>query len=234
MGKKIKYIFFDLDHTLWDYENNSARILEEMYQFFGLDQCFSSSQAFMKVFHYENNLLWNKYNRGDIDREHIRRERFKKILKGRVESINGQALEMSDFFIEHCPNGSKLVDGAAEVLSTLSEEYPMSIITNGFTDTQGKKLNASKIQSYFEHVITSESAQSRKPAKEIFDIALNQANTEGDHSIMIGDNLNADAIGARNAGLHSVWFDPQGIRLPYPQYRISHLSELPELIQSIK
>ena len=152
--KKITHIFFDLDHTLWDYETSSAQALDTLFDKFQLGQMFVSPEAFIKVFHHVNGALWDRYNKGEIDREYIRTERFARVVAGRMEPNYNWTNEMSDYYISYCPTLPNLMEGTLEVLEGLKENYVLGIISNGFTDTQTVKLQSSKIDHYFQYVIT--------------------------------------------------------------------------------
>lgn len=231
--KKLRHIFFDLDHTLWDYETSSQQALTELYQRFDLSQLFVSADAFIKVFHHVNGELWDRYNKGEVDREHIRTERFARMVKGRIEENYEWTNKMSDFYISYCPTLPNLMPGTMEVLDRLQEQFEMSIISNGFTDTQSIKLQRSGIDHFFSHVITSESAKSRKPDTAIFDHALELSQTKKEEVIMVGDNLKTDIAGAVAAGWEAIWYQPEpdGKRHNKPhQPMIRDLREIVDLV----
>jgi YjjG family noncanonical pyrimidine nucleotidase len=231
--RKLKHIFFDLDHTLWDYDTSSMEALTELYNRFNLDQLFTSTEAFIKKFHFVNAGLWDRYNKDEIDREYIRKHRFASVVAGRMDPDEQLTNEMSDFFISFCPTLPYLMEGAVEVLENLKDDFGLSIISNGFTDTQSVKLSSCKIDHYFEHVITSESAGSRKPSTEIFDHALALASVAKEEVIMIGDNLNTDIAGAKAAGWEAIWYcqEKEEIRHNNPHKPvIYHLKEITELV----
>jgi putative hydrolase of the HAD superfamily len=233
--KGLKHIFFDLDHTLWDYDTSSQQALTELFHRFRLDQLFSSAEAFIKKFHHINGGLWDRYNKDEIDREYIRKHRFANVVAGRMEPNEHLTNQMSDFYISYCPTLPYLMDGAIEVLDSLKDTFDLSILSNGFTDTQAVKLANCKIDHYFEHVITSESARCRKPSREIFDHALELASVRSDEVIMIGDNLTTDIAGAKSAGWEAIWYcqEKEKIRHNNPHNPvIYHLKEITELVSS--
>jgi putative hydrolase of the HAD superfamily len=232
--KKYTHIFFDLDHTLWDYDANSTEALTEVYHEFGMDQLFTTPTSFIGVFHHVNHGLWDRYNKGEIDREDIRQQRFAMVMKGRTEPDRKLSMAMSDYFIAECPKKPNLIDGAKEVLDSLLPHYSLSIITNGFDDTQATKLKFCGIDHYFDQLITSETTGSRKPDREIFDHAISLTKADPQKVLMIGDNLNTDIAGARAAGWEAVWFNPtidNHEQVPHKPV-ISHLSEILDLVSS--
>ena len=209
MTKSYKCIFFDLDHTLWDYESNSEESLLELYQLYKLETLGAVPfPAFYQNFVRINNHIWDQYDRGEIGREVIRNDRFNRVFQQSGVNNYDLSLAFSADYIRESPKKSKLVPHAKEVLDYLKPRYPLFIITNGFEEIQGTKLQASGITHYFESVVTSARAGHKKPAKEIFEFALNQNGFRAEDTIMIGDNLLTDIAGARNASIDHVFFNP--------------------------
>ena len=222
----ITHVFFDLDHTLWDYETNARETLTEVFDNYGINAYYSSANAFINSFHYTNSKLWKRYNSGEIDRDFIRANRFRLLFENRgsiSDTLNGT---ISDYFFQTCPRKTALIDGAIGVLDRLSEEYELGIITNGFEDTQNIKLRESGIRKYFEHVITSETAGHRKPSAAIFELAQSMSGATSDTAIMIGDNYNTDISGAKNANWRAFWFNPENSNTYDHDLQIQELSEL--------
>lgn len=206
---KYQAVFFDLDHTLWDYDTNSSELLTELFYAYELDQASSFGlNYFLDTFIQVNNKLWNNYNKGHIDREEIRSKRFANILKAMGIRNDELALELSDVYIDRCPRKTNVFPYTYEVLDYLKEKYPLFVLTNGFNDVQEIKLSCSKLSPYFQGVITSESSGHRKPSREIFEFALSQAKSSHHNSIMIGDNLSTDIAGAAGINMDTVFFNP--------------------------
>lgn len=228
---KYTHIFFDLDHTLWDYEANARKVLSDLYHEFELNQHLDADvERFLQKFIQTNDILWAKYNVGEIGRDDIRLSRFKNLLT----ALNGTAdldhMKMSEYFLYHCPRQSKIMDGADMILDYLSKRYHLSIITNGFDDVQSVKLNACGLDKYFSHVFTSESTGFKKPSREIFDHAVATVNASHDKCLMIGDNPNTDILGAQNSGITPVLYNPTGKIKSTCPIQIEHLSELMRLL----
>lgn len=205
-----KHIFFDLDHTLWDYEKNSNEALAELFlkyklKSLGVNNCDEFNLCFEKV----NSSLWNDYNKNKISRDGIREQRFLRILNS--FEINDEELSntLSIEYLMLCPTKPHLMPYTLEVLDYLKENYHLHILTNGFNDVQKLKLERSKLQPYFSTVVTSDSAGYKKPMSSIFKFAIDAANARKDESIMIGDNLQTDILGARNFGMDTVYFNPK-------------------------
>jgi len=230
--KKYKALFFDLDHTLWDYEKNSSEALTDLYNKYELHKNEALSlESFLETFTEVNFKLWSNYNKGHINRDDIRKKRFHDILKkyGRVdESIT---LSMSDDYVKSCPLKTNLFPYTHEVLGYLKEKYTLYILTNGFDDVQAIKITESKIAPYFEGMITSETTGHRKPSKEIFDFAVSTAKSTNQTSLMVGDNLTSDIGGAQKAEIDTVFFNPKRFEhKANVNHEISCLSQLMDIL----
>ena len=222
-------VFFDLDHTLWDYETNAHETLSEVYQVFDLNRGWNSPELFIESFHEYNHQLWDLYNFGKIDRAFIREKRFVKILDD-VKLSNVDGIEVSDFFISSCPQKSGLLPGAINILEYLATKYELAIITNGFTDTQSIKIKSSGLENYFEIVVTSENANARKPSAEIFEYAMALTNSSPENAVMIGDNLKTDIEGALAINMKAIWLTDSEVASPKNCSKIKTLAELESLL----
>lgn len=227
-SKKYKCIFFDLDHTLWDYETNAKLTLQELYLQYGLlSKGVHEFEAFHKKFQEVNSALWYHFDRGAITSEVIRRERFKQILEAFNAHEEKLCADLSHDYLNTCPLKGNLMPHAHETLTYLSERYALTIITNGFEEIQHLKLTAGNLHRYFNHIITSQKAGHRKPARQIFDYALQLNNAAANEAMMIGDNLVTDIGGARNAEIDGVLYNPEKISHQETPFReITSLSEL--------
>lgn len=204
--KEIKHIFFDLDHTLWDFEKNSALAFEKIFEDLNFE---INSEFFMSVYNPINVAYWKLYERNEIDQETLRVNR----LKDAFEAINFEVtLEeinvISDLFMTYLTTHNHLIDGAVEVLEYLKEKYVLHIITNGFSKVQEVKMQKSNLDQYFISITNSEVAGHKKPHENIYNYALTVANAKKNESIMIGDSFEADVLGALNFGIQAVYFNP--------------------------
>jgi YjjG family noncanonical pyrimidine nucleotidase len=207
--KEYKCVLFDLDHTLWDYETNSAEALQHLYQRHELQSKGSSSlETFLKNFVEINTSIWILYDEGKIHKDVIRLERFHKIFQSVGIDDYELSLKFSDDYLRESPRKKNLLPNTLEVLDYLKPKYPLFIITNGFDEIQGTKISSSGITDYFKTVVTSEKAGHKKPAREIFDYVLSNNGFAASEAIMIGDNLLTDIKGAHNANVDSVFFNP--------------------------
>ncbi len=208
---KYKHIFFDLDHTLWDYDTNASEALFELFDKHQLDKLDRfDKKDLAKTFFEVNYDLWDLYNVGAIQRPDIRERRFPTIF----ERLGANRADVPpNFEIEYvslAPTKSATFDGAHDILEYLSVKYELHVITNGFDDIQTIKLESSNMDRFFDVIITSETTAYRKPDKEIFELAMDRAGAQLEHSMMIGDNLESDIKGAINVGMDHVWFNPEG------------------------
>ena len=203
--RSIKHVFFDLDHTLWDFEKNSELELLSIYYNYGLHQRgISLEKEFIKVYKQINDEFWEKYRTNKVTKETLRLMRFSRTLEYFGITDKCLANDISIDYTENCPKRTILIDGSIELLNYLQISYTMHIITNGFEEVQSIKLINSKLDSYFDKIITSEAAGEKKPNSAIFDFALDLTGATIDNSIMIGDNLNTDIKGAIEIGMHSI------------------------------
>lgn len=230
--KSYEVIFFDLDHTLWDFDKNSSEALRELYSEFDLETK-TGIEAEKFIAHYKtiNYTYWEAYRKGEISKEDLRVKRFSHAFG----DFGFHDLEMhekfSDGYVRVSPEKTHLFPNAHETLQYLFEKYPMYIITNGFQEIQHKKLKNCKLDHFFKHVITSEIAGVRKPHADIYKYALGLANSIAPRSIMIGDEPSVDLLGAKNLGIDQVYFDAENRPTDFvPTHRITDLIELKNIL----
>ncbi len=229
---KYKHIFFDLDRTLWDLENNSVETLHELFEKYELkNRGVTNFDQFIKIYKGINKDLWDLYREGEITKEFLRNQRFKLTLK-KFDIENAELAEkLGDYYVENSPYKKRLFPHTIEALDYLKKKYQLHIITNGFEEVQHIKMKISGLDQYFEQVVTSEAAGAKKPRKEIFEYSLNIANAKAEESLMIGDDLAVDIIGAKNAGVDQVFVNY--FEEPHeegPTYEIKSLDTLMEIL----
>lgn len=225
-------IFFDLDHTLWDYETSARETLNELFDQYDLMNIgVPSLEEFQQRFREVNQQLWHLYDHGRITSEVIREERFKQILGYFQVNEPEISRKLSADYLNACPRKGNLMPGALEVLKYLSQRYQLTVITNGFEDVQRIKLEAGNITHYFTHIITSQKAGYKKPAREIFEFALGANNITAEKVVMIGDNLATDIAGANNASIDVIFYNPDKLgHQALVTHEIHHLEELCTLL----
>lgn len=229
---KVRQLFFDLDRTLWDFEANSKRALQHLYESLSLGDTIEHFMHFHHTYIRVNANLWQQYGKGKLSKEALRDNRFKDALAHHGIHDHQLAQKMSDGYIEMSPKQTALFPGAIETLTELKrQQYRMHIITNGFHEVQHVKLETSGLKSFFDVVLSSESIGFTKPHREIFQEAQRLTNCQPQHAIMIGDDFKADIIGALNANWTAIHFDPE-IKFKKERNvpRVRSLNELPEVI----
>lgn len=203
----IRHIFFDLDHTLWDFERNSEACLKEIYAHEVAGKV--SYEAFIQTFRVINKSLWRQLETNVVTHDELRRVRFRNtLLTLDVSCTEEESLAMNDRFMQLLPVQRHLVAGTLEILDYLHPKYELHIISNGYLDIQTRKMTQSGLLPYFRHIITSDVSGSRKPDRQIFDFALESAGATPECSVYIGDDEIADKAGSENAGLPFIHFDP--------------------------
>jgi putative hydrolase of the HAD superfamily len=203
-------LFIDFDDTLYDTHGNAVIALSETFECFHLDRYFEDPQVFYDAYWTANIDLWTQYAKGEITRDYLIVERFRRPLsvgKG-IEVTKELCLEISDRFLDFCASKPGVIDSAHEVMGYLKQKgYRMHMCSNGFHEVQYKKLNACGLRDYFDTIILSEDAGVNKPSKAYFDYALKVSSASRETTLMIGDNLQSDILGALNAGLDAMLFN---------------------------
>jgi putative hydrolase of the HAD superfamily len=233
MQMAYKDLFFDLDHTLWDFETNSKETIQELYITHRLaDLGIVDFDGFYSTYSAHNHRLWDRYTKGFIKQEELRWKRVYLSLLDFKVANEPLAKAMSQAYLEILPNKTHLFPYTIEILEYLKQkEYKMHLITNGFESVQFKKIKNSGLADYFIEVITSEASNSLKPQKEIFEYALKNAKASVNESIMIGDNESADIQGGINIGMDTIFVNHIQVVPTVPAtYTITHLKELENIL----
>lgn len=201
----ITDVFFDLDHTLWDFDRNSALTFNKIFE---LNNIQVNILEFLSYYEPINLEYWKLYREEKIEKKALRYGRLNDAFLAMKYQVDENVIfKLSDDYIAHLTTFNYLFDNTFEILDYLNQNYKLHIITNGFEEVQHKKLNQSKIIHYFDTITNSEMVGVKKPNPKIFNYALNQANTLIDKSIMIGDSYEADIIGAKSIGMDVIFFD---------------------------
>lgn len=231
---KYKHLFFDLDHTLWDFEANARATLSHLYLELDLEKRgVYDFELFYRNYIAHNDKLWERYRNGYIKQEELRVKRMWLALLDFKIADDTLAGEMNVRFLDLLPTRTLLFPDTKETLQYLTDKgYSLHLITNGFEKTQHNKLKYSGLDVYFKHVVTSEGSNSLKPKKEIFEYAFHKAEARPEQSIMIGDTIEVDILGAVNAGIDQVHVNHltkepvQVAENKFPTYTIYSLKEL--------
>ena len=231
MVKKYEHIFFDLDRTLWHFDENSKKVLQEIFTIFKLNQTIRSFDIFLAKYLEVNNQLWDAYGNDKIDKETLRWKRFSDTLLFFNIENRELSFQIGDYYINWSPKQTLLFPHTIEVLEYLSKKYQLHIISNGFEEVQYLKLTNSKIIHYFKQIILSERVGVKKPHPFIFKKAMKQAGATFKNAIMIGDDLYADIYGAQRVKMDHVYFNYyKTVHDKKVQYEINSLSELVKIL----
>lgn len=232
----MKHIFFDLDHTLWDFEKNSKMTLEILFEELSLGDHLPSFQRFHTKYKKINAKLWHQYGKGKLEKSVLRVKRFSDTFSEFEFTNNTLAERLATRYVEVSPYQTNLFPNAISTLDELkSHGYQMHIITNGFKEVQFIKLTQSGLLDYFDVILCSEEVGKNKPSKEVFQEALRRANAVPTESLMIGDDYHCDVIGAENSGIPAILFSPKnGHREGTHDWQIKDLKEITEMIPWIK
>jgi putative hydrolase of the HAD superfamily len=229
---KYKHLFFDLDHTLWDYEANARSSMQHLYDIFELkERGIHDFELFYRYYSRHNDKLWEQYRNGLVKQDELRVKRMRLALLD-FKIVDEELSErMNVQFLDLLPTRTYLFADCIETLSYLTEKkYTLHLITNGFEEVQHNKLKYSGLTKYFTEVITSERSNSLKPNREIFEFAFEKSNARPEESIMIGDNIEVDIVGAMNVGIDQVFVNHNHIeprvKATYVVYSLKELEDI--------
>lgn len=226
----------DLDDTLWDTKHNNQKSLHELYTALNWGQYFVSFDDFVSLYEPINHALWAEYAEGKIDQETLSIDRLRRPLEGKVELSRGEWLDINEQFLSLVTAQRGLCAEALPILSYLHERYQVCILSNGFGQIQYAKLRDTGLLPYVHHVVLSEDIGINKPSRRIFEHALELCGADAVESVMIGDSWFTDIVGASNAGIDSIWYNPEGFDLleaqgvTPPRHTIRALKELYTLL----
>ncbi len=228
MYKHKQHVFFDLDHTLWDFDKNSALTFQKLFKRHAIDVRL---EFFLEVYRPINLNYWKLYREEKIKKDDLRFLRLDDTFKALNVSITEALINtLSDEYVYFLTTYNHLFDGTLEILEYLKPNYKLHIITNGFKEVQHGKLEKSGISHYFETVTNSEMVGVKKPNRKIFDHALSIAGADVNSSLMIGDNLEADILGAKNMGMDALCFNYHKEIIPKEIIAIDDLLELKQYL----
>lgn len=228
-------IFIDLDDTIWDFTANSHVSLEIMYRDLDIARIYPDYDAFSSAYYAKNSELWALYHHGKIEKDFLIIERYAHLLRtiGYNDIDNRLAQRMNEYYLDTLALQTQLVPYAIELLDYLTQRgYNLYILSNGFIEVQHKKLQSAGIEDYFERMVLSDEIGINKPDRRLFDYALEVTHSQAADTLMIGDNYDADILGAMQAGWGQIYFDRnhRGITAQEPQHTVHSLKEVMDIL----
>lgn len=222
-----KHLFFDLDHTLWDFAVNEKITLNQLFEKHKLNRYFSSFDNFFDTYKPINKDLWLNYRNGNIPKETVKINRFLDTFRFVGLDDVKMAELIADEFVELSPLQTQLIPYTKEILTYLKPKYDLHIITNGFVEVQYIKLEKSGLRPYFKGIFVSEEIGYQKPDTNFFDCVVNGCGANKKECLVIGDNLEVDILGAKDYGLDQVYFNPD--QTPHKEVVFKEITFLAEL-----
>lgn len=227
---KYEIIIFDADDTLFDFRKSERDAFKNTMIEFNIEY---NENYHLKIYSNINTTIWKEFEYGLITQKELKIERFKR-LSDKL-NINFDEVEFAKSYMKHLSFASFLYDDSTSLIESLHKNYRLSIITNGLTDVQNRRIRKSAIAKYFEDIVISEEVQVSKPDSKIFELALNNMKyTDKSKVLMVGDSLTSDIQGGINFGIDTCWFNPDKITNKTgmkPNYEISNLTDLKDILR---
>jgi len=221
---KYKWLLFDADNTLFDYDKSEKFAFSEACKSFDIHVSYILIDRYKQI----NRYLWSELEKGNITSEKLRVKRFKFLFEDL--NINVKAKAFSNKYLDELSKTDFLIDGTLDVLNFLKGKVELAIITNGIKFVQNGRLKASKLDVFFKEIIISEDVGISKPDKLFFDYTLNKINfTHKNEILIIGDSLSSDIQGGNNSDIDTCWFNPNesgNITSIKPTYEINKLNDV--------
>ncbi|SMO60668.1 YjjG family noncanonical pyrimidine nucleotidase [Solitalea koreensis] len=229
---KYNHLFFDLDHTIWDFDKNAEETLRELFIVYDLPSIgLHSADEFITTYTRNNHQLWADYHLGKINKQQLRETRFRKTFMELSVNEHLIPLDFEKDYVRICPTKTHLFPHAHETLAYLQAKYKLHLISNGFQESTLMKVENTGLGKYFDNINISEVIGINKPHRGIFDHALTLANGTVDNSIMIGDSLEADIMGAKSIGMDCIFFNPRNVKHDIEvDHEIACLDELTKIL----
>lgn len=220
----IQHIFFDLDHTLWDFDKNSGLAFDTVFR---KNRILVELEKFLAAYTPVNENYWKLYQENKVTQEDLRYGRLRESFGQLGIEITDQEIDLiADDYVDHLPRYNHLLEGTQEMLDYLKPKYDLHIITNGFKEVQYKKLSNSGIAHYFKTITTSDDAGVKKPHRKIFEVALERSGASVAQSVMIGDNLEADIMGAQELGMQAILYNYYSREFPTTCRQVLKMKEI--------
>lgn len=225
--KGIEHIFFDLDHTLWDFDLNSKLAYGQIFR---QEKISLDLDDFIKIYEPLNLEFWRKYRNNEIRKEELRYQRLKTAFDACDYQLDDVKIDLfANLYMEYLPNYNHLFEGCHELLQDLKSRFKLHCITNGFQEVQKLKMDQSNLTQYFDVILTAEEAKVKKPDAKIFHMALERAGASTNNSLMVGDSYEADVLGAQNLGMRTIYLKVDA-PAQFETGQVQKLSEIQSLL----
>lgn len=226
-----RFVFLDLDDTIYDFHKAEHIALSKTLETLGLEPREEVLNRYSAI----NAAQWRLLEQGKLTREQVKERRYQLLFD--EFGIDVDPVRAARTYEHNLSIGHYFVDGAEQLLETLSQEYQLYLVSNGSVDIQMPRIASGDIQRYFQGVFISEAIGHNKPSKAYFDaVFATIPDFEKEKAVIVGDSLTSDILGGKTVEITTVWFCPSGqpvredIR---PDHVISHLSELEQLLKRL-
>lgn len=230
----MKTLLFDVDDTLLDFQLAEKKALTSLF----MDEKITLTSEIEATYKKINQQLWRDFELGKVDKTQVIEGRFTLLFDCFGKKVNGKAL--GEKYSYYLSEGHDLLGNSFEILEKLKPNYELYIVTNGVAKTQYKRLKESNLDSFFNDIFVSEETGFQKPMIEYFDYVFERIpNLQKEETMIIGDSLNSDILGGNQAGITTVWLNPnknKGVKEIHPDFEIQQLDDLLQLLahESVK
>lgn len=223
----IKAVLTDIDNTIIDFDKSAFKAIEDCAKDFKLSLPDGHFEVFGKV----NNELWGLLEQGKIQKKDIYKRRWTGIFKELSITADGMAFENA--FRQKMQSTAIPIDGAEALLKYLHEKYTLCTASNSSKIQQEKRLKLLGFDKYFDFFFTSEEVGFQKPSRDFFEFCCKRLQPiSSEETVIIGDSIKADIVGAKNFGIKSVWFNyyhqhsPEGSLADYEVHSLSEIQHI--------
>lgn len=226
-----RFVFLDLDDTILDFHRTERAALTK-----ALLECgIPPTEAVLSRYHQIDRQHWQRLERGELTHTQVQEGRFRVLLTELGAALD--PAEVNRRFRENLCGEQYFLPQAREAVERLRQNHRLFLASNGTAAVQHARLTGAGLYPYFEQVFISEEIGFNKPSREFFDACFARIpGFDKSSAIMVGDSLTSDILGGKNAGITTVWVNPER-RLPHPEivpdYEIESLTQLEALLETM-
>ena len=227
-----KFLLFDLDHTLLDFDAAEDIALTHLLKEEGVEEI----QVYKDYYVPMNKALWKNLEQKKISKQELVNTRFSRLFAHFGVVKDGAYLaERYQFFLS---KHGQIFPGVEDLLKNLIHQgYELYAATNGITTIQAGRLEQSGIATFFKEIFISEQLHTQKPDAAFYEkIGARISNFDKKYALMIGDSLSADIQGGNNAGIDTIWYNPHHLEnksLAQPTYEVDSYHALLSLLDKL-